>query len=52
MHFRGHTTDFQQTIDSLQNEHKDAEEAKVGDSVGIKVSEHVREHDEAFKVLT
>jgi putative protease len=51
IHFKGHTSDFQQTIDSLQIEHKEVQEAKVGDMVGMKVSEHVREHDEVFKVI-
>jgi len=51
LHFKGHTTDFQQTVDSLEIEHKVLQEAKVGDSVGTKVSDHVREHDEVFKVV-
>ena len=51
LHFKGHTSDFQQTIDSMQIEHKDVQEAKVGDMVGMKVSEHVREHDEVFKIV-
>ena len=52
VHFKGHTSDFQQNIESLQIEHKDVQEAKVGDLVGIRTSEHVREHDEVFKVIT
>lgn len=51
LHFKGHTSDFQQTIDSMQIEHKDVQEAKVGDQVGVKLNEHVREHDEVFKVI-
>ena len=51
VHIKGHTTDFQQTLDSMQIEHKDVQEAKAGDSVGVKVGEHVREHDEVFKVI-
>lgn len=51
LHFKGHTTEFQQTVDSMQIEHKEVQEAKVGDLVGIKVAEHVREHDEVFKVV-
>jgi len=50
LHFKGHTSDFQQAVESIQIEHKDVQEAKVGDQVGIKVNEHVREHDEVFKV--
>ena len=51
LHFKGHTSDFQQPIDSMQLEHKDVQEAKVGDQVGVKVTEHVREHDEVFKII-
>ena len=51
LHFKGHTSDFQQTVESLEIEHKNVEQAKVGDAVGMKVNEHVREHDEVFKVI-
>ena len=50
LHLKGHTTDFQQKIDSMQIEHLSVQEAKVGDQVGIKVSEHVREHDQVYKL--
>ncbi|MBN3039187.1 MAG: hypothetical protein JW869_07230 [Candidatus Omnitrophica bacterium] len=48
---KGHTTDLEQTIGSMQIEHKDVPEAKAGDAVGVKFDEHVREHDEVFKVI-
>ena len=51
VHIKGHTSDFQQTIDSMQIEHKDVQEAKVEDMVGMKLNEPVREHDEVFKVI-
>lgn len=51
VHIKGHTSDFQQTIDSMQIEHKDVQEAKVEDLIGIKLNEPVREHDEVFKVI-
>lgn len=50
LHFKGHTSDFQQTVESMQIEHNKLQEAKVGDMVGIKVNEHLREHDQVFKV--
>lgn len=50
LHFKGHTSDFQQTVESMQIEHRDVQEGKVGDQVGIKVNQHVREHDQVFKV--
>ena len=50
IHIKGHTSDFEETVDSMQIEHKDVTEAKKGDQVGIKVKEHVREHDVVYKV--
>jgi len=46
---KGHTTDIDQTVDSIQIDHKDVPEAKKGDIVGIKVSDHVREDDQVYK---
>ena len=51
LHFKGHSTDFQQTVDSLQIEHRSVQEAKVGDLVGMKVNEHVREGDDVLQVV-
>ncbi|MBU2541613.1 MAG: translation elongation factor-like protein [Candidatus Omnitrophica bacterium] len=50
IHIKGHSEDFQQTVDSMQVEHKDATEANAGDSVGIKVTSKVHENDVVFKV--
>ena len=50
LHFKGHTSDFEQTIDSIQVEHKTVEEAQTGESIGIKTDQKVREHDKVFKV--
>lgn len=46
----GPTTNFQQTVESMQIEHKNITEAKKGDSVGMKVAEKVREKDLVYKV--
>jgi putative protease len=51
LHFLGHTTDFESTVDSMQIEHKSVTEAKKGDSVGIKVPEKVRERDKVYKII-
>jgi putative protease len=51
LHFSGHTTDFNQKIDSMQIEHENVEKAEKGSSVGIKVKERVRIHDHVFKVV-
>ncbi len=50
IHVKGHTSDFTQTVDSMQLEHDAVESAKAGENVGIKVVEHAREHDEVFLV--
>jgi putative protease len=47
---KGHTTEVDQAVDSMQVDHKDVKEAKKGDVVGIKVSSRVREGDEVYKV--
>ena len=51
LHFLGHTTDFKSTVHSMQIEHISITEAKKGDSVGIKVSEKVREKDRVYKIV-
>jgi translation elongation factor EF-Tu-like GTPase len=51
IHVVGHTTDFSQTIDSMQVENKNVQEAGPGADIGIKVKEKVREHDVVYKVV-
>ena len=50
IHIKGHTTDLAQMIESIQIEHKNITQAKKGEDIGIKVKEHVREHDVVYKV--
>ncbi len=50
IHIKGHTTDLEMTIASMQINNVDVKEAKAGDSVGIKVSERVRSGDTVYKV--
>lgn len=50
IHVKGHTTDFEQVVDSMQIEHDQVEEAKSGDSIGIKVGERCRDGDAVYKV--
>ena len=47
----GHTTDFTEVVTSMQIDNKLVEEVKVGDIVGIKVKERVRENDKVYKVV-
>ena len=51
IHFHGHTTDFQQKIESIQIEHDQVQEAPAGSNVGIKVTDRVRTHDKVYKVI-
>jgi selenocysteine-specific translation elongation factor len=50
IHIKGHTTDLEFTVDSMQINNANVTEAKSGDSVGIKVNERVRRGDIVFKV--
>jgi hypothetical protein len=50
IHVRGHTTDFQQVVDSMQVEHESVNEAGPGQSIGIKVSDRCRNGDHVYKV--
>lgn len=50
IHVKGHTSDFYQTVESLQVEHESVMAAQTGQAVGMKVSEHAREHDTVYLV--
>ena len=50
IHIHGHTTDMELTVGSMQIDNANVEEAKAGDSVGIKVSDRVRRGDTIYKV--
>jgi len=50
IHIKGATTDFTQNAESMQIEHETVPEAKKGESIGMKVKDHVREHDQVFIV--
>ncbi len=47
----GHTTDFTQTLDSIQIENESVPEAGPGADIGVKVKDKVREHDMVYKVV-
>ena len=50
IYIRGHTTDFKQTVESLQVDHAPVSEVGPKDDFGMKVTGHVREHDVVYKV--
>ena len=47
---KGSTTDFEQTVESIQIERKEVPEAKQGDEIGIKVKDKVRKGDKVYKI--
>jgi U32 family peptidase len=49
--YKGHTTDFAEQVGSMEVDNQSIEEAKVGDLVGLKVKERVRENDKVYKVV-
>lgn len=50
VHIKGHTTDFKQQVDSMEINHVNVNEARPGDSFGLRVRDHAREHDVVYKV--
>jgi putative protease len=47
---KGHTTDFEQIIESMQIEHDVVTKATKGQVIGLKVKDYVREHDMIYRV--
>ncbi len=50
IHITGHTTNLEMIVDSMQINNVNVQQAKAGDSVGIKVSDRVRKGDSVYKV--
>lgn len=50
IHVKGHTTDFEQVVESMQIEHESVDEAGAGASIGIKVPDRCRGGDTVYKV--
>ena len=50
IHIKGHTTDVEVVVDSMQIHNVNVQEAKSGDSIGIKVPDRVRPGDHVYKV--
>ncbi len=47
---QGPTTDFEQTVESMQIEHQNVKTSTTGQSIGLKMNERVREKDTVYKV--
>jgi selenocysteine-specific translation elongation factor len=50
IHIKGHTTDMELTVESMQINNVNVPQAKKGDAIGIKVSDRVRRGDTVYKV--
>jgi putative protease len=51
IHVKGHTSDFTQKIDSMQVDNQPVPEATLGQTIGLRVKDHAREHDLVYKVV-
>ena len=47
---KGPTTNLEQTVDSMEIEHEKVQRAEAGQSIGLKVSDRVRENDTVYKI--
>jgi selenocysteine-specific translation elongation factor len=47
---KGHTTDLEMDVGSIQIDNTNVTEAKAGDSIGIKVTDRVRPGDTVYKI--
>jgi putative protease len=50
INIKGHTTDFKQTIESMQIDHVPVNEARKGAEIGVKVKDRVRIGDTVYKI--
>jgi selenocysteine-specific translation elongation factor len=50
IHIKGHTTDIECTVGSMQIDNVNVKQAKAGDDVGVKIDDRVRRGDVVYKV--
>ena len=50
IHIKGHTTDLELTVESMQIDNANVTEGKSGDAIGVKVPDRVRRGDKVFKI--
>jgi translation elongation factor EF-1alpha len=48
---KGPSTDFEQTVESMQIEHNNIQRAEAGQSVGLKLMQRAKERDAVYKKL-
>ena len=47
---KGHTTDFVQTLESMQIDHEPVDSARAGEDVAVAVTDRVRVQDKVYRV--
>jgi selenocysteine-specific translation elongation factor len=52
IHIKGHTTDLELVVESMQINNLTVAEAKAGDSVGIKLPDRARKGDTVSKITS
>lgn len=50
IHVVGHTSDFEQKVDSIEIDHEAVEVARSGEQIGLVMIEYVRENDAVYRV--
>ena len=50
IHIKGHTTDLELTVESMQINNVNVTEGKAGDAIGVKVPDRVRPGDKIYRI--
>jgi len=48
---QGSNTSFEQTVESMQIEHKNVSTAQKGQSIGLKLKQRAREGDKVYRII-
>ncbi len=51
IYVKGHTTDFQQVVSSMQVDRQEIQDGAAGQSVGVQMKDRCRKHDVVYKLL-
>jgi putative protease len=51
IHIKGHSTDLEVNVDSMQIKNAPVNEARAGDSIGVKVPDRTRKGDKVYKIV-
>ncbi len=51
VHIKGHTTDFEQLVNTMEIEHENIQETRPGQIIGLQVREIVRINDRVYKKI-